>query len=87
MRWRSYTQIAATFRWAKSRIVLRNLLVINRLMRYFRVGGSLPRRKGIKFCHMVEARRDRLVTANRPQAENCKVKHLIIGDLFAQRCG
>jgi hypothetical protein len=63
VRWHSSTRIAATFLWAKSRVILRNPFVINKLTRYFGIWQAQARRKGIKFCHMVEAGQDTVLMA------------------------
>jgi hypothetical protein len=83
VRWRSYTRIAATFLWAKSSIVVRNPLVINKLARYFRIWQAQPRRKGIKFCHMVEAGQDTVWIAGTLRIESSWYKPPVISNLHA----
>jgi hypothetical protein len=83
VRWRSYTRIAATFLWAKSRIVLRNPFVINKLDRYFGIWQAQTRRKGIKFCHMVEAGQDTVLLAQTLRIESSWYKPPVISNLHA----
>jgi hypothetical protein len=83
VRWRSYTRIAATFLWAKSSIVLRNQLIINKLAWYFRIWQAQPRRKGIKFCHMVEAGQDTVLIAGTLRIKSSGYKPPVISNLHA----
>ena len=83
MRWRSYTRIAATFLWAKSRIVLRNPFVINKLAWYFRIRQAQPRRKGVKFCHMVEAGQDTGLLSQTLGMQSSCYKPPVISNLHA----